>query len=132
MPVIDADKVIDLAKGGPHADVDNGVLTPIDLEDKDESTLEEGETMSVAEEETYSPVEHPLKVASPEVGEQESHQPVVKTVTKPESEETLEPIENKYGEEAFVTPNPTVQGLSPEQLIGRSFLLPQIRDGTRQ
>ena len=36
MPVIDAKKVIDLAKGGPHAAdiMDNGVLAPIDLDDE--------------------------------------------------------------------------------------------------
>ena len=59
-------------------------------------------------------------------------QPTVETVTKEDAEETSEPIENDYEEDAFITPNPTIQGLSPEQLIGRSFLLPQNEDRTRQ
>ena len=145
LPVIKADKVIDLAKGGPHADVDNGVPAPMELTDKDASILEqgetmsidasipeEGETMSVVEEESYSPMENPLKDVSPDVEEQNYHKPAVETVTEQELEAASEPIQNKYKTEAFITPNPTVKGLSSEQLIGRSFLLPQNRDGTRQ
>jgi len=142
--------IYDVSKGPVHAEIstDAGAkeemkLTSDDADPEEQSVEDPGE-QSVQDpgelEEEYSPMMNPLSGREDTTANEDpfveslTHKPVEEEEETKEEESTTpeEPVEKDYTTATFVTPNPTIRGFTPEQMIGKTFLLPPEDDGTRQ
>lgn len=115
----------------PTIDVSTNPFT-VEFLDDDQGEPNQGETKEGEPNHTdFSPLDHPLR-----------DQPIVETVDDDDEENVAEHIRNAgkpgtverprdFSAENLDTPRETIKGLSPEQMLQRTFLMPAQEDGTR-